>query len=273
MPSAYDLPAPSMRAESMAPAPSSAPGRQRGYAASAAQGYASSGGLTFASEVSVAAPPPSDPTSPAALADGEEYVFEAPTPTTVQSDGAPILVPITADESPVTLSYEATPALAPNAYLQGTLTYKGKRPLLGGTGALFSGGDYVGEVTLETVRDGGVFSAPLGADTDVRLERRVELKSVVEGFFNAEEVTLYTTTLQAGNYKRRPVRLRVFDVVPVSDHKEVKVEYKGSKPEGVREEEADGVIYWDLDLKAGEVKKIVMTYQIRRPKGWRLTQR
>ncbi len=270
---APSAPARSRRAEPVSAAPSRAPGGVPSLSTQGAPAQRSSGGLTFAAEVTITAPPPSDPTSPAALADGEEYVFEAPTPTSVQSGGEPLLVPITADESPVTLSYEATPALAPHAYLQGTLAYKGARPLLGGVGALFSGGDYVGEVTLETVRDGGVFSAPLGADTDVRLERRVELKSVVEGFFNAEEVTLYTTTLQVGNYKRRPVRLRVFDVVPVSDHQEVRVEYKGSKPEGVREEGADGVIYWDLDLKAGEVKKVVMSYHIRRPKGWRLMQR
>lgn len=260
-------PAPSLaRDEGSYPAAlSGAPGGRRAPS--------SSGGLTFEGEVAVAAPPPQDPQSPAALADGEEYLFEAPTPSSLLGDGAPILVPISAEESPVALSYEATPALAPHAYLQGALTYKGARPLLGGAGALFSGGDYVGEVTLETVRDGGVFTAPLGADTDVRLERRVELKSVVEGFFKAEEVTLYTTTLQAGNYKRRPVRLRVWDVVPVSDREEVKVEYLGATPEGTRAEDGGGVISWDLDLKPGEVKRVVMKYQLRRPKGWRLTQR
>ena len=231
---------------------------------SASRPGASIGGLSVYDGVSYATPP---------VMIGASYRFKAPNVASVMSGQPAVVVPVEVSTQALELTYEATPALSPHAYLSGALTHKSERPLLAGPATLFSSGAFVGETHLSTILKGQRLEVPLGADSDIKLDRRVEVNSREEGFFGAQEISVYPTKLQVANYKRRAITVKLYDVLPISEHKEVKVTLKQMAPEGVIDDPKRGVICWTLDLKAGARRDVTLVYQVSRPKGWRVFQR
>jgi len=82
----------------------------------------------------------------------------------------------------------------------------------------------------------------------------------------------YTTTIEVGNYKQRPVRIAIHDVLPKSGREEIKIDRGKLQPAPVKGPDEDGVIRWELDLPPGQTQTITFTYTIRRPEHWLLQQ-
>ena len=200
------------------------------------------------------------------------YTFKAPNHATLLHSAPALVVPVEVSEQAIALSYEATPALSPYAYLTGELTHADKRPLLAGPASLFSAGAFVGETQLSSALKGDKLTLFLGADPDLRLDRRVEVESHTKGLIGAREISVYTTKIQVANDKRRAVKLKLYDVLPLSQHDEVEVSLKQLTPKAQVDKET-GVVCWELELKAGARADLTFIYQVSRPKGWRVSQR
>jgi hypothetical protein len=87
-----------------------------------------------------------------------------------------------------------------------------------------------------------------------------------------EDVTEYTVKIDVGNYKKKAVTVRVIDQIPKTNEEKVKVELLRATPQAQKPPDADGLLYWHVDVPAGGTKQITFTYRVTRPKGWRLTQ-
>ena len=212
-----------------------------------------------------------DPTLPALLSGGLDYEFIVPQRMTVPSDGRALRAPFESRRYAVSTFYEATPALEKVAYLKAEVKNDSKLPILGGPANIFVGGRFTSQAQLDTTGAGGALALPLGADEDIRLIRTLVPKSRTEGIFSKEDITEYTVTLEVGNYKRRPVRIRVNDQVPKSRHEKVVVE--GVKiPKPAQGPNGVGLVHWERTIAPGETEKLVFSYSIRRPKNWRVSQ-
>jgi hypothetical protein len=69
------------------------------------------------------------------------------------------------------------------------------------------------------------------------------------------------------NFRKNPIRLTVYDQIPVSQDTEITVlpgQYS-IKPTGIDKE--SGKIIWDLDLALGEKKTIEFDYTVEWPAG------
>ncbi len=214
----------------------------------------------------------SDRSLPAVIAGGLDYVYPATTRVTVPSSTQSHEVPLAADRYPISSHYEAAPALRKTAYLRAAVKNTSGRPLLGGPVQIFAGTDFLGAGRLDTTGPGGEIELPLGADEDVRLIRKVVLETVTEGVFATDEVTTYKVTIEVGNYKRRALKIRVFDQLPVSAHEEVKIKRGKLSPAPVEGPDATGMLRFDLEIPAGKTKTIRFAYTITRPENWQLTQ-
>ena len=223
------------------------------------------------------APPPrprlGDPTLPAMLAGGFDYVYRAQTKATVPSDGREVRVPLASDKHPVQAYYEATPSLAKTAYLEATVKNQGDRPILGGPVAIFVGDQFSGDGKLETTGAGGKIELPLGADEDVKVERRIIPSTETTGLISKDDVTTYRVVLEVANYKRRKITVGLMEPLPKTTNDDIEVELVRATPKQTVGPDETGLMRWDVVLKAGETKKVELVYKIERPENWKLYQR
>lgn len=213
------------------------------------------------------------PHLPAMLAGGLDYVYRAATRATVPSGPESHLVPLSAERYPVTTRYEAAPALRPVAYLEATVTNNRATPILAGPIDIFAGADYVGTGALVTTGPGGTLALPLGADEDIRIERRVIPKTETEGVFSKEDLTRYRIEIDVANDKRRPIRIRVVDQFPLDGlTDEVTVKRGKTEPAPAEGPDDAGRMSFDLDIPAGKVGTVRFEYTLRRPADHQLYQ-
>lgn len=210
---------------------------------------------------------------PAAAAGGLDYVYEAATRVSVPASPELHHVPLTSKTYPIDAYYEATPALKKTAFLRAKVRNGSKKPLLAGPVDIFVGADFIGQGRLETTGSGGEIEFPLGADEDIRFERRVLPSTETEGVFSKEDVTKYRVQIDVANYKRRRVKVRVTDLVPKSDHQHIEIKTGKMKPAPIEGPDADGLLVFEVDLKPGAKTTIEFEYTIRRPADWQLRQR
>ena len=205
------------------------------------------------------------------LAGGLDYVFTVPQRTTVPSDGRALRAPFDSRGYHVEAFYEATPSIQKVAFLKAEVSYSGKLPILAGPANIFINGRFTGQTVLKTTGPGGTLSLPLGADENIRLVRTIVPASKTIGVFSKEDITRYTVTIEIGNYKRRPIEIQLVDQIPKTNLEDIKVE-RVQLPKGVKGPDGSGVVRWLLKIPAGKTTTLTFSYDIRRPKDWRLHQ-
>lgn len=223
------------------------------------------------------APPPpritfDDPTLPAVIAGGLDYVYRSPSRMSVPSTGAQVRAPLATDSYPVTTYYEATPALAENAFLKATVENKSRRPMLQAPISIFVNNAFAGDATMKTTGPGGKIELPLGADEDIRFLRKVITKTEREGVFSKSDVTRYQVVIEVGNYKARAIRVGVTEVIPKASHEKIEVEVVKLDPKPSAGPDGEGIFRWNVDVPAGKTKTLTLIYKVERPADWQLIQ-
>lgn len=214
-----------------------------------------------------------DPTLPAVSAGGFDFVYDAPIALTVPSQAQGMRVPLASRSYDVDTFFEATPSLATTAFLKATVKNGSKLPILAGPATVFVNRAFTGDAQLQTTGPGGVLELPLGADENIRLTRTVIPTTKTQGFLLGEEdVTDFTVKIDIGNYKNRAVTIRVIDQLPKTNEEKLKVEIVSATQKANKPPDADGLLYWHIDVPANGKKTLQFTYRITRPKGWRLHQ-
>ncbi len=204
-----------------------------------------------------------------------EYVhrYTAPNLSTIPNHSQALTIPMEVVNLPIDLVYEATPALSKYVYLSGKALHKGSHAIMSGMASIFSNGAFVSESRLNTILPGEEFAIALGADLDVEVKRHLEVKTSTSGVFSKTETNVYTVQLQVANYKKRPIKIKLHDVLPVSDHDKVSVELIKSSPKAKIEDPKQGIVQWEINLKPGEKRKLVLNYEIKNPAEWRVFQK
>lgn len=215
----------------------------------------------------------SDPTLPAVVAGGLDYVYPALTRASIPSNGERLRVPLASNTWPTRTHYEATPAIKKTAYLTARVKNGGRKPILAGPVNIFVGGDFTGDGKLETTGPGGEIQLPLGADEDIRIVHHIAPQSRTEGFFSKDEITVYDTKIEIANHKKIPIELDVFDVLPMTNNEDMKVTLGKVSPKLAEKRDAKGRLRWRLKIPAGKTRTITYSYSIERPENWQLYQK
>jgi len=214
----------------------------------------------------------SDPYLPAVSAGGLDYVYQAPTKATIASSGKQVRIPLASQTFQASAFHEATPALAPTAFLRARVRNDGKRPLLRGPVTIFGEGELVGVGEIQTTGPGGDIELPLGADQDVKLVRQVVPSTKTTGVIMKSDETTYDVQIQVANYKKQKITVEVTDQLPRSSRDKVDVKLLGVQPAATGAPDVDGVIKWRVELGPGATQTLKLSYRISRPKDWQLYQ-
>ena len=202
---------------------------------------------------------------------GLNLLWKSPGKFSVQSDGQQHRIPLQSTTHTATSFYEATPSLEEISYLKGTVKNTDTQAILQGAANIFLNGHFTVQSTLQTTIAGGLLELPLGADENIRIKRNITPMQRKEGLLKQQDITDYTVKIEIGNYKQKPISIRVLDQLPISQNKEITVEYlTASHPYKQKDKNHQGILYWDLEIPAGQTETIELNYAISRPKNWKL---
>ncbi len=210
----------------------------------------------------------SSPHLPVAQANGVAYTYQVQGVFEIPSTGQRQQIPIDSFKMVSTPFYETTPALEEMAYLKATLQHKGELPILKGNTNIFLNGKFNTQGVLKTTLQDGNLEVPLGADENIRIKRNITPKQRTEGFLMAQDITDYEIQIDVGNYKNKPITIRVIDQVPKTNNEKIVIGDILSSHDFTQKPNADGILYWEITIPAQETEQITLNYSITRPKDW-----
>lgn len=211
-----------------------------------------------------------NPNLPNALAKGMDYRWDAIGTFTIPANNSQIRIPLHSKEHQATSFYETTPVLEEMAYLKANLKNTEEQAILQGSANIFLNKRYTSQSQLRTTVKGGSLDLPLGADENIRIKHNITPQQRKEGLLNQNETTDYSVKIEVGNYKDKPIQIRVFDLIPKTNNTEIDIKYLESSHTFSSEPNAKGVLYWDVEIPAGKTETITLKYSITRPKNWKL---
>jgi hypothetical protein len=211
--------------------------------------------------------------SPVTLAGGFDLSFASRQKETIPSSKGARRVALWSQQWPVTVERKVYPALSKDAYLSAELKNPSQQVLPGGPATLSVGADPAGTAQLKLVSPGEAVTLPLGLDRAIKTVRNVQVIDATEGVVSKDDVSTYAVSIELVNPYRTSVALRVFDQWPLAQPNQPNLETKllNSNP-GAIQDVATGKLEWRLTLKPNEKRTLGFTYQVKRPRGWKLYQ-
>lgn len=217
-------------------------------------------------------PPALPPNSPAALAGGYAFRYDAARRETVSSGTRDALVGLSTVSLPAEPRVRILPALSAEAFLVAEMTNTTPRPLFEGQAALFVGGDLVGRAQVPTTARGAKLALPLGIDDAIRVERHVSVVQSEKGVFSKDDVTVYDVEIELLNPRANAVQAVVVDQIPIQKGEKVKITLESTSPALSSQPDADGLFEWHVQLNQGRKTVLKYRYSVVRPKDWKLWQ-
>ena len=204
---------------------------------------------------------------------GATAVYRYGTPVDLRSGVDAMRLALDTQNLPIgALVAEAVPSRDDRAYLVVDTENPLTEVILPGPATLYADGASVGQIELGLVAAGDEMHLGFGAIDGIVLDRRTpDRESAEGGFIRRAASTTEKAVLETRNLTTRDYTLRLIDQVPVSEQKEVTVEWQASvdpteeNPDGKR-----GVLVWEMPIAAGETQEVTLETEIRWPDGYQL---
>lgn len=168
---------------------------------------------------------------------------------TVPSDGRPLFVPIASFTGPAETSLVAMPEIEDKAFLKAVATHGGKDPVLAGPVDLIRVSGFVGTTRTLFVAPGERFQLGFGPDDDVRVQRTVETKEIVDEVDHWRRKT-HAISIFLSNLGGDDREVQIVERLPVSEIEHVKVTLVAEKTSGSPTLDADGFLRWTMTVPA-----------------------
>ena len=191
--------------------------------------------------------------------------FDVATAYKIPADGKIQTIEIQRTSSRAEYKYVTVPKLSNYAYLTGNITDWAKQSLLSGEANLYFENTYVGKSQLNVNQLSDTLTLSLGTDPGILVKREKRKDFTSRKVIGANKTDTYSFLITIRNNKTNQVRITVNDQIPVSSNNQITVEV--SELSGGKHNNETGLVQWDLDLKPGETKELILTYSVRYPKN------
>jgi uncharacterized protein (TIGR02231 family) len=203
---------------------------------------------------------------------GIAVIYNLPSKISVKSDKSEHKFPISSQILPAEFDYSSYPRVSPFAYLGSRVTNSKGLQLLAGRVNIFLEGDFVGFSGIGNIAPSEEFDLYLGIDENVKVKRELLEKKVDEtliaGIPSRTKRTTFKYKLTVENYKSKKIKVKLFEVMPVSedDRIKIKIDEISLKP-GVEDwEDRKGVWLWELELDPQQKQEIFYTFTVEHPR-------
>jgi len=203
---------------------------------------------------------------------GISVVYKLPKKVTVKSDGTDHKVPISSQMLKVDFEYSTFPRASSYAYLGSRVTNAKDEQLLAGRVNIFLDGDFMGTSTIDNIGPNEEFDLYLGVDENVKVKREeIEKKSddILIGNISSPNRTItFKHKLTIENYKNKPIKVNLFEALPVSQNERIKVKLgePSLKPNDKDWKDRKGIWRWELKLEPQAKQEIFYGFSVEHPR-------
>jgi uncharacterized protein (TIGR02231 family) len=191
--------------------------------------------------------------------------FNVSVPYTIAPDGKVQTIEIQKSTMPALYRYVTVPKISSAAYLTGNITDWAKQSLLSGEATLYFENTYVGKSLLNVNQLTDTLVISLGTDNSILVRREKRKDYTARKVIGANKTETYSFLITVRNNKSSTANITVNDQIPISSNNYISVE--ADELSGGRLDEGTGIVRWDLEVKPGEAKELVLTYSVRFPKN------
>lgn len=186
----------------------------------------------------------------------------------LETDGKTTTIGIKQIDIPALYEYFSAPKIDPSVFLTAKILNWQDYDLQSGEANLYFEGTYLGKTYMDLSSVGDTLPLSLGKDNSVTISRKLSKEFSSKKFLgnNRTETKQYDITVR--NTKKIPINITIQDQFPVSVTKEISVEDEKA-PEAQIEKES-GIVTWNLQLSAGQEKKLQISCDVKYPKDRRV---
>lgn len=200
---------------------------------------------------------------------GDTVTYRYPVPVDLADGVEDLRLGLDSQTLPATVLALAVPRYDQTAFLQAEITNAGAEILLPGTAFLYRDGMLTGQTDLASLAPGDKAKLGFGAIPGLKLTRDMPEKMTGDrGVFTSSTEQQEKAVLKIENLTDEVWKVRLLDQVPYSEQEELKVGYEADpapteeNPEGQR-----GLLAWDFDLGAKEIREIKLDTTLSWPEG------
>ena len=196
---------------------------------------------------------------------GETTVtFDVTVPYSIPSDGQIQTVEIQRLQAPADYKYVTLPKKSLLAFLTANITDWAELSLQSGEATLYFENSFVGKTYLNVNQVTDTLIMSLGTDNSILVKREKRKDFTSRKVIGANKTETNSFLISVRNNKSTPVRITVKDQIPVSSNSSITVE--AEELSGGRYNSQSGYVEWDLEMKPGESKLMILTYSVKYPK-------
>lgn len=191
-------------------------------------------------------------------------VFVVETPYDVYSNGNSQSVQLQSYKLPAEYSYVTAPRVDDGAFMIGKIKDWEKLNLLSGNANLIIDNNYAGTSYINTQSTNDTLILSLGRDERIVTKRTRIDEEGSRSFLGSSQKRIYTYEISVRNTRKEAVDIEVKEQFPLSTEKDIEI--KLEETSGAKINKEKGELSWDVKLKAGETKKIKVSYSVKYPK-------
>ncbi|MFA8434353.1 MAG: mucoidy inhibitor MuiA family protein [Marinifilaceae bacterium] len=183
----------------------------------------------------------------------------------IPSDGKGYMVELTKMDVAADYRYFCAPKLDRDAFLTAQVPNWEDYQLLDGGASIYFEGTYVGRTYINTAQIGDTLNVSLGRDKNVVITREKVKSNEGNQFLGSYRKEMRDWEISVRNKKQQPIQITIEDQYPLSVQKSLSVELRNQG--GAKNDELNGKLEWNLDLKPAETQRLGFSYLVKYPKG------
>lgn len=193
-----------------------------------------------------------------------EYVISLP--YSIPADGKEYTVDIQEYTLPAVYEYQCVPKIERDAFLIARITGWEQYNLLPGQSNLFAEGKFIGNSYIDPASVKDTLDISLGRDKSITVNRELLKDFSSEKLIGSNKSIVRTYETSIRNRKNAPITIILEDQIPLSNQKDIVVEFDSKKSDGAEYNETNGMLRWKLTIQPGATVKVKYSYTVKHPK-------
>jgi uncharacterized protein (TIGR02231 family) len=192
-------------------------------------------------------------------------------PFSCPTDAKPYIVEIKEINMPATFTHVSIPKLDQGSFLLANIVGWQDLDLIPGPTNVYFAGNYVGVSEINTNNVDDTLSLSFGRDSKIQVLRKLKSEMSTKKISGSTKKDTYYYDIQVRNNRTVPVKINVFDQIPLSNSSEitVTVETIGTG----KKNDITGEVSYMVTLQPGETANLEIGYSVRYPKNAKILTR
>lgn len=192
-------------------------------------------------------------------------------PFSCPSDAKPYMVEIKEITMPATFTHVSIPKLDQGSFLLANIVGWQDLDLIPGPTNVYFAGSYVGVSEINTNNVDDTLSLSFGRDSKIQVLRKLKSEMSTKKISGSTKKDTYYYDIQVRNNRSVPVKVNVFDQIPLSSNSEitVTVETIGTG----KKNDLTGEVSYIVTLQPGETVNLELGYSVKYPKNSKVITR